>query len=126
MTDPKPPRGLQARGRAFWRHVAAGYELEAPHLAVLTELCRLLDRQDVLAAAVARDGEVVPGSTGQPRLHPALAESRQTALAIARLVDALGLDAEVEQPESATTRKARKAAETRWGTVRSIEGRRTS
>ncbi len=119
MSDPKPPRGLAARGRAFWRDVAAVYELERPHLEVLREVCRLLDRLDALAAVVARDGEVVRGSTGQPRLHPALAEQRQTALALGRLLDVLGLDEHVgEVPESATTRKARRAAESRWGMAR--------
>ena len=126
MSDPRPPRGLGARGRAFWRQVVAGYELEGHHVEVLREVCRLLDRADALAAAVQRDGEVVPGSTGQPRLHPALAEQRQTAVAVARLLDALGLDVEEEKPESATSRKARRAAEARWGTVRSLDARRSS
>jgi hypothetical protein len=104
--------------------VAAGYELERQHLEVLREVCRLLDRQNALEAAVRRDGEVVRGSTGQPRLHPALAESRQTALAVARLLDVLGLDADVEEPETATTRKARAAAQARWGVVHQLERRR--
>lgn len=127
MTDPRPPKGLGARGRAFWRGVVAEFELEAGHLEVLREVCRLLDRQNTLAAAVRRDGEVVEGSTGQPRLHPALAESRQTALAIGRLLGELGLDRsdEADRPESSTTRKARRAAEARWG-VRRIDARRSS
>lgn len=127
MADPRPPAGLQGRGRAFWRKVVADFDLEAAHFEVLREVCRLLDRQNALAAAVRRDGEVVVGSTGQPRLHPALAESRQTALAIGRLLNELGLDrSDAEENETITTHKARRAAEARWGVHRIDEKRRSS
>jgi hypothetical protein len=80
----------------------------------VTEAGRLLDRVDAIAAAVEADGLTISGSRGQPRPHPLLAEQRQTALALGRLLDLLGLTEPVEQSESRTTARARHAAEVRW------------
>jgi hypothetical protein len=53
--------------------------------------CRLLDGCQALREPVARDGVTVPGSNGQPRVHPALGELRQHRLALGRLLGQLSL-----------------------------------
>jgi hypothetical protein len=113
------PRG---RGTRFVAWAAREYELEHPHTELVIEAGRLLDRLDALAAALEADGMTVPGSAGQPRPHPLLAEQRQTALALGRLLDRLGLEAP-DGPESSTTRRARRAAEARWGVARLADRR---
>jgi len=75
MTDrgptPTQPRGLGARGDAYWRHTVATYtQSESEHL----------------RAAVEHDGVVVTGAAGQPRGHPLLTELRGHRGALARLV----------------------------------------
>jgi hypothetical protein len=74
----------------------------------------MVDRLDAIAATIEADGLTIAGSRGQPRPHPLLAEQRQAQLALARLLDALGLTEPVAQPESRATALARHAAEVRW------------
>jgi hypothetical protein len=74
-----------------------------------------MDRLDAIVARLETDGLAVQGSVGQPRPHPLLAEHRQTALALGRLLDLLGLTEPVdERPESRTSVRARRAARARW------------
>jgi hypothetical protein len=61
------PRGRGARFVAWARRT---YDLEPPHVEVVTEVGRLLDRLDAIAETVEADGLTVLGSTGQPRPHP--------------------------------------------------------
>src|SRR4051812_20483854 len=88
---PKPPRDLASRGRAFWRKTLATYELSDVESQLLTECCRLLDECEELRVSVEAEGTTVKGSTGQPRVHPALAELRQHRLALGRLLAQLSL-----------------------------------
>lgn len=120
MTDkPSPPRapvGLQARGRAFWRHVTVAYELERDELELLVEACRLLDECEALAAVLAEQGYTVTGSTGQTRVHPAVTELRSSRLALGRLLAQLGLPDEDGQAGVRSGLQARGAhgAASRW------------
>jgi len=109
------PHGLGRRGASFLRWAGRSFELDPPHRALVVEAARMMDLLDALAVQVERDGLTVAGSTGQPRPHPLLAEQRSTALALSRLLDALGLDPpEEEAPESRTSARARHAALVRW------------
>lgn len=87
MTTPRMPRGLGARGRRLWREVTDAYELGQHEHALLTECCRTADQLDALAAVVTSAGVTL--DDGRP--HPALVESRQQRLTLARLVASLRL-----------------------------------
>ncbi len=110
-TKPAAPPGLAVRGRRFWVAVVTEYEISPAELEILAEACRSLDTIDALQAAVDSDGVTVPGSTGQTRIHPAVGEIRQLRLAVARLLQVIGLPA--EEPKPATAR-AERAAHRRW------------
>ena len=85
---PSPPKGCQAAGRTLWRDITGTYELDIHELALLKEATRTVDQLDELAAAVAADGTMIDG-----RIHPALVESRQLRIVLARLLAALRLPA---------------------------------
>lgn len=100
---PAPPKGTGPSGRALWRDVLGKYSLEEHELALLRESCRTVDQLDALAAAVAADGAMVSG-----RVHPALVESRQLRIALARLVGALRLPAGDEDDQVSGRRPQRR------------------
>lgn len=74
---PPPPRGLRKRSKALWHSVIETCEPNPTELAILHELCFVLDEIDALRAALARSEPVVTGSTGQPRPNPLYAELRR-------------------------------------------------
>jgi uncharacterized protein with von Willebrand factor type A (vWA) domain len=114
----RPPEGLESAGRALWRamHEDLGDDLEfdARERVVLRDACRQADVNAALARAIRRDGVVVEGSQGQPRLNAAVTELRQGRLAVARLLGDLDLSAGDEQPRTAASLRAQRAAQARW------------
>ena len=98
--------------------VAAGLACGGSHLHAPVALARLQDglgigRRAALERAVKRDGTMVRGASGQRRLNGAVPEIRQGRIALARLLGEVDLAGE-QAPQTAGTRRARKAAETRW------------
>lgn len=65
------------------------YELDEHELVVLDAAARTADLCAELAGVVDRDGLVVLGNGGVPKMHPAIAELRQQRLTLARLIAAL-------------------------------------
>ena len=105
------PRGAKFRGT-----ISKAYELTDSELELLAETCRVLDEIDGLNAAVKLDGVTVTGSTGQVRVHPAIAEARSHRLALARLLAQLSLpDEEGAVMPTGTVQMAQRAAQSRWG-----------
>lgn len=115
---PRPPTGLRAAGRRFWKTVHERYSgLEPAESALLVECCKTLDVIADLEAAVRQHGAMVTGSQGQAVLNPAVGEQRLQRQMLGRLLDQLGLptdEGSEAQPDSPARRKARKAAEVRW------------
>jgi hypothetical protein len=112
------PATLGEAGAAFWTTVTGVYEDLTPTEATLLEQsCRSLDAIAVLDAAAAAD-PIVVGSKGQPIPHPAFTEARLQRRELARQLDQLGLPdptgASEAVPSSMQSRKAKKAAESRW------------
>ncbi len=84
---------------------------------LLRECCRLLDECESLRTAVERDGTTVKGSTGQPRVHPALGELRQHRLALGKLLAQIALpDVDNATLRSPVQARASRAAQSRWAT----------
>ncbi len=112
---PVPPEGLQARGLRFWQSAMDAFDLEADERELLVEIARELDTAEELAAVLVRDGLIVEGSVGQPRVHPAAGELRASRLAIGRLLAQLGLpDANDDSMDSPVQARGRLAARARW------------
>ena len=88
---PPAPKGTRSAGRRLWSSVAGSFELDEHELALLREIVRTVDNLDALAAAVLSDGAVLDSAMGGRKVHPALIESRQLRLTLARLVAALRL-----------------------------------
>jgi hypothetical protein len=90
---PRPPKGTRTAGKRLWASILGDYVLEEHELALLREMTRIVDRLDLLAGEVQRDGVVVRGAGLERRAHPALVEARQQQIELARLAAALRLPA---------------------------------
>ena len=97
---PKPPVMTGPSGRALWGDVLGRYELEEHELALLREAVRTVDQLDLLAEVVLAEGPMLDG-----KAHPALVESRQLRLVMARLVAALRLPSGDEDDQELQRRR---------------------
>jgi hypothetical protein len=93
VTARRAPAGLGAAGRALWRAVLADYQdLDALDRARLAQACTVTDRLAELAVIVADEGALIPyGDTGS-RVHPAVVETRQQQIILARLLATLNIE----------------------------------
>ncbi len=112
---PAPPAGLAARGKALWRATHADYELDVLETELLTELCRVVDRCDVLEKELkGLKSLAVLGSAGQWRCHPLMSALEGQQKLADRLCASLG----ISMPTSSGVGKRRghqsKAIATRW------------
>ena len=92
MTDTVPtpaPAVLGEHGAALWDRLLTHLTFDAHELVILATACGMADKIAALDAAVAEDGYMVTSARGARRVHPAIAESRQLALAQARIFVAL-------------------------------------
>lgn len=85
---PRIPSGTKAGGERLWRSVVDDFDLDEHELALLREAVRTVDTLDALAGVVDRDGPMIDSPQGR-KVHPAIVESRQLKIALARLLAAL-------------------------------------
>ncbi len=83
------------------------FDFDPQEMALLRLVAAQLDRIAELDAIVTRDGLVIHGTQGE-RLHPAVTESRQLSLSVARLIATLRLPlgGDEEGPEQLPQRRA--------------------
>ena len=93
MIAPKTPPGLNAAGRRLWRDALADYEFDTHEELLLLQACRCADRLDRLAVEAEGNPVTVVNAKGDQVPHPALTESRQQSITLARLLAALRLPA---------------------------------
>jgi hypothetical protein len=93
MTDSTigPPEGAGTAGARLWHAVLDEHELAEHELALLREAVRTVDQLDALAEVLNEEG-VMTGA----KVHPALVESRQLRLTLARLLGALRVPDEAD------------------------------
>jgi len=89
---PSPPASAGESGRRLWADVIGQYDLEEHELILLREAVRCVDLLDTLAAMVEADGVMVESASGT-KMHPAMVESRQLRIVLARTLAALRLPA---------------------------------
>jgi hypothetical protein len=110
MTKPKAPTGARAAGKRLWAAIVGEFVLNEAETVLLREMVRVVDRLDVLDAAVREQGVVVDG-----RVNGALVESRQQALVLAKLAATLRLPTDEQQGGGArVSDAAREIASARW------------
>lgn len=122
MTTRKPriPAGTKPGGERLWRSVVDDFDLDEHELALLREAVRTVDTLDALAAVVAKDGPMVESPQGL-KVHPAIVESRQLKIALARLLAALRMPSGDEGENRPQRRQVRGVyAPTAHGRLRSV------
>ena len=82
----KCPPGLLAAGRSLWKSVTDEYELDTHEELLLLQASRCADRLDAMAEVLASAPLTVTNHRGDEVVHPLIAESRQQALTLSRLL----------------------------------------
>jgi hypothetical protein len=96
MDKPRAPIGLRKRGKAVWHSVIEVGEPNPAELAILHELCSVVDEIGDLKAALRKSTPVVLGSTGQPRPNPLYGELRRQRELADRLARTLAVPSEID------------------------------
>lgn len=100
MSGTAVPQGTGPAGRTLWRSIVGPYDLEPHELAQLRSAVIVADRVAALDAEVDQGGVMITDPKRGPVVHPALVESRQQRLVLARLLAGLRLpDATGVQPQ---------------------------
>ncbi|MBA3488262.1 MAG: hypothetical protein H0T78_01745 [Longispora sp.] len=89
--------GLGRSGAKLTRKVLEEFDLDEHELVILREAARTVDTLDALALVIAKEGPM-----SEDRVHPAVVESRQLRLTLARLFASLRLpsgDGEDARPQ---------------------------
>jgi len=110
----KYPTGLQAAGKSLWKSVVDVYELDCHESLLLLAACRTADRLDQLAAELADAPLTTVNHRGDVIAHPLIAESRQQALTLSRLL------ASMRMPSGDESRPQRRGASRGAYGVRSV------
>jgi hypothetical protein len=95
------PIGLRKGGQALWTAITEAVGLDERDAALLLEACRVRDRLDAIDRRLRRTGLALPD--GRP--NPLLAEARQQQQTLARLIVAMGLPADLSEPERRPQRR---------------------
>lgn len=121
----------------MWRRITSAFELDERELLVLAQAARQADDIAALQAALRKHGTTSTGVAGQLKVSPLVPELRQARQALAKLLDTLdlppladagtagapppgsgqssaGLRLVAPPARSAASRKASKAARSRW------------
>ena len=92
-TGSRVPNGLKAAGRRLWLAALENYEFDVHEELLLLQACRTADRLDRLAIEAEANDVTTANRFGELVAHPALIESRQQSITLARLLAALRMPA---------------------------------
>jgi phage terminase small subunit len=109
---------LKPAGRAFWRRVTAVYELAPGETALLVQACKTLDVLARIDRALAREGLVVAGSTGQRRAHPLVAARADQVRTLETVIRGMCLPQPWEAEGSRRSPQQQAAVMERWRRAR--------
>lgn len=115
------PAGLSPRAEAFWNKITEDFTLTLDTVEILHEACATISTIDRLAEVLDSDGLMATGSKGQIKPHPALAEIRAQRGSLQRLLKALEVPDDDDEPEAPRSpadirrsERASHAANRRW------------
>lgn len=91
--NPAPPKDLSRESSRWWRSVVESYELRPHHLKLLTLAARTWDRGEAARRALAENGLTYSDAHGVRRPAPETVIEKNCAIAFARLLRELRLDA---------------------------------
>jgi hypothetical protein len=81
----KPPSTLHERGARLWREMIREHDIDGTaELAILRQICEMVDRAESLRARVAADGEMLTAADGTLRDHPALRHEQNARAFVVR------------------------------------------
>lgn len=109
---------LGPSGRALVGALAAElgdeHEYDARESELIDLAARLADRLAALEDMIAADGLRLVSATGVVKVHPAASEHRQTAIALAKVLDTVKLPDEAASGSSPRSVRKSRAAHRRW------------
>lgn len=108
QTEPSPGQVMVAAILA--EMTDAGVEPDAKETALLDAGRQLVDRMAALEAIIARDGELLTSQAGVVRVHPAVAEHRQVAATLPKVLAGIVVGDSAVAKNPAKVR----AAQVRW------------
>ena len=88
-SQPPPTPGEQLVASIVAEMLEEGIEPDAKETALLEAARQLVDRLDVLERLIAEDGVRLVSKTGVVRMHPAVSEHRQQAVALSKVLAAI-------------------------------------
>ena len=111
--------GLGKAGKALAESIladlaAAGLEPDAREASAIQSAGLLRDREVELETVIAKDGLTLISSTGVVRMHPAVAERRQTSVALTRILSAVALADTTSDSGKVKSARHQRAAAVRW------------
>jgi phage terminase small subunit len=93
--SPKPPKGLSAEARRWWRAIRDEYDRrDSAGLLLLQTAAEQFMRMRAEEAVIFLEGSVVKDRFGQPKQHPAVLNAREARSAMLKCLRALNLDLE--------------------------------
>lgn len=104
------PAGQELAASILADLTADGLEPDAREATLIDTAASLADRMADLDRLVTTDGERSVSDSGLVRLHPGIAEYRQHAVALAKVLSAIALD----ETSAAKDPDKVRAAQTRW------------
>ena len=114
------PKGLRTAGTSLWGDVTSKYELRVDERVVLEKACRASDRLVMMEDELGRSDLMTTGSTGQPVVHPLVAEIRAHEALVASLLGKIRLPDDPAGAGNAAgdrSASARQAAQSRWASA---------
>ena len=90
-TIPEPLPELGSAGAQLWRTVMGRYRIEESHAELLKLACLSADRAESARLEIAKTGQTVIGSTGQPAANPLIAVEGAAQKRVAQFLKQLGL-----------------------------------
>ena len=92
IVDQKAHRPLGKAGSRLWREILSSHSLgDAASRETLLIACEAVDRAEMLAALIEKDGAVIRSENRPPRDHPALKHELANRAFVTRQLRELGL-----------------------------------
>jgi hypothetical protein len=93
-TGIQPPRPLGKHGNKLWLAIQREYKIDVGGIERLAQICGAVDRLEVLAEEIARDGVVIRTRSGTVRSHPGVRDEIALRSFICRTLARLGISSE--------------------------------